>query len=197
MKSYIKEKGKVLCNKCNQEERLPYHSYCQKCYNEYMKEYAAKTREKENNIFGTQALYRIDDIQKGVPVYIGSTSQPKERHKKHFYTKKQTRFASMINDNHLDINNYRMYILDLEKLSLSERERIALEHEQSYIHRATIINTDIEVNKNDITILEDIHSNKQELIDSLEWELYSDYIERKQKNSPSLLVVMKEPKKEK
>lgn len=182
-----KDKEKEYCCKCGEKEKLKYHAYCRDCYNKYMRKYQISIREEDSKIYDCQVLYKIINLKNGLPIYIGSTSQVTVRYRKHFETTNQTSFSRMVHTNNLNKNDYVMYVLDLEKIKITnkERERIALEHYFSYENRETIINTDIEVNMKDVELIEQMGQEKLKLLNEIEWELYEEFLYRKQKNSVS------------
>lgn len=182
---FIKEQEKGNCCKegCN-EPKLPYHAYCRIHYNEYMKLY----NFEKNHELECKILYRNIYVPKDITVYTGKTDLPIQRKKAHFESRTGTGFARMVHSSGVDINNYKMEVLDLSSLNLTDKEHLALEHQQNYMNRETVVNTDIEVTEGDILILESLYERLGDEIDKLEWEDYDDFIQRKMNEKNKLSV---------
>lgn len=173
-KSYIVAEGKELCSKCNERPKRSYHAWCSECFNQWRAE----------RTLICKVLYYIVNTDNEVVLYSGLSDKPTQRYEMHFTTTTGTGFARSVHSTGADINKFKMYVLDVSELNLTDDEHKALEHLNNYKHRDTVVNTDIEVTDKDMDIILDLEERGiLDKMESLEWIEYNEFVHKKNKSS--------------
>lgn len=173
--SFIVVEEKVLCKKCNKNERRSYHSWCGECFNEYRSD----RMEVDKELGSGDYIYFIVNTKTGIICYTGKSNSLVVRYKSHLEWL-TSNFGKMLRATGGDPSDYSMYVMDLTELKLTKAELRAVEHQHNYRHRDTVINTDIQVTTKDADIIEDLkYRGLLDKIDELEWTEYNEFIHKK------------------
>lgn len=170
----IVARGKELCSKCKERPRRKSHAWCSECFNKWRADRTLKCK----------VLYYIVNTENGVVVYSGMSDKPTQRHEMHYTTTTGTGFARMVHSTGADVKKFKMYVLDVSELSLTDEEHIALEHLNNYKHKDTVVNTDIVITDKDMDIILDLEQRGiLDKMDTLEWIEYDEFVHKKNKSS--------------
>ena len=177
-KLFTTQQGKELCSKCNKNIKLKYHAWCRDCFNTYQKDY--KRELKDKTMLMCKVIYIIKNICTDKIVYTGKTDCIPQRYYAHFHTKTNTAFARLISSTGQNINNYKMFVLDLSPFNLNGDEHTAIEHLNNFNNKDTVINSDIFILDRDKEII--AYLEAEGIIDKIfdnDWIEYHAFINKK------------------